>query len=162
MMAVDNGIPLCDGDITGEVLMPESPGLNTLNGRRRSLRRACENVCVCFSPEYKSGRVEYVECPVLDISASGISILFDGPLEPGMSGRISYRADGSKAVRIASNVRTCTEVEPGVFTLGLKFVRGLTSQELRLAKRRIGREVAPGVRLRKLKFVAGDTAARAE
>ena len=39
-MADDNGIPLCDGGITGEVLMPESPGLSTLNGRRRSLRMA--------------------------------------------------------------------------------------------------------------------------
>ncbi len=161
-MAVDNGIPLCDGDITGEVLVPGSPGLKTLKGRRRSLRRACENVCVCFSPEHKSGRIDHVECPVLDISANGISILFDGPLEPGLSGRISYRAYGGRAVRIACSVRTCTEVEPGVFALGLNFVRGLSCQELRLAKRRSGREVAPGVRLRKLKFAVGDTSSRAE
>lgn len=158
-MTESDTIPLSEGELSGQVLTPERPGLKAIRGRRSSSRHNCDNVHVCYSPTYKSGRVEHVECRVIDVSAAGISIEFDGPLEAGLLGRVSFRTEACRSVRVACKVCTCSELEDGLFAVGLQFSRRLQRPELRLAKRRAGREVAPGLRPRRLRVPVDSAAA---
>jgi hypothetical protein len=95
--------------------------------------------------------VEYVECPLIDMSASGAAIEFDERLGVGVVGYITYSTMSRQSVRVSCIVCGCQPLEGGRFRLGLKLDRKLNFEERRPAKTRPGRDLMPGVHPRKLR-----------
>jgi len=155
----DEPIPLYEGELSGARIIPdrssEAGETQTVRSRRKNPRKHCERVCVCFSPDDPSGRIEHVECPVLDLSAGGMAIEYDREFDVGVAGYVAYRTVSHQPVRINCTVRRCAAMENGHYLLGLKFDRQLRREELKPAKVIAGREVAPGIRTRKLRACSG-------
>jgi hypothetical protein len=128
-----------------------SPLASTLRCKRLGPRKACSRIAVCFSTDPSTGPVEQVECPVFDISVTGIAIEFDRPLKSDARGSISFWSVGLQPVRVGCTVRRCRQDGRGHYVLGLRFDRRLGPDEVRPAPLREGREVAPGARPRKLR-----------
>lgn len=151
----DEPIPLYDGELSGAKIIPDGAkgvGQPTeTRVKRQSPRHSFERVHVCFSPMYQSGRLEHVECPVIDLSESGLAIEYDRKLEKGVTGHISYRTISHQPVRVSCTVRRCAAMDNGHFEVGVQLNRRLRSEEMRPAKVRPGRELAAGVRARKLR-----------
>ncbi len=151
----DEPIPLYDGELSGAKIIPE--GAERVGQppetrvKRQSPRHKFERVHVCFSPMYQSGRVEHVECPVIDMSESGLAIEYDRRLGKGITGHVSYRTISNQPVRVSCTVRRCAAMDNGHFEVGVQLNRRLRSEEMRPAKTRPGRELAAGVRARKLR-----------
>jgi hypothetical protein len=147
----DDTIPLCDGDLPPMPIIHAREAATAVRCRRGGTRRPCDGVHICFSPEFASGRVEHVDCPVRNVSAGGFAIEFDGPLEMGLAGHVTYRTLSGLPVHIGCTVRHCKPLGAGRFLVGLKLDRRLQPDELRPARARQGRELAPGLRPRRLR-----------
>ena len=155
----DEPIPLYDGELSGAKIIPDGAEraeqqVETRVKRQRP-RRSFDRVHVCFSPMYQSGRVEHVECPVIDMSESGLAIEYDRKLGKGVTGHVSYRTISNQPVRVSCTVRRCAVMDNGHFEVGVQLNRRLRSEEMRPAKVRPGRELAAGVRARKLRVAVG-------
>ncbi len=155
----DEPIPLYDGEPSGAKIIPDGAERAEQQVetriKRQSPRRKYERVHVCFSPMYQSGRLEHVECPVIDMSECGLAVEYDRKLQKGVTGHISYRTISHQPVRISCTVRHCSEMDNGHFEVGVQLNRRLRSEEMRPAKVRPGRELAAGVRARKLRVAVG-------
>ncbi|MFQ5423919.1 MAG: PilZ domain-containing protein [Phycisphaerae bacterium] len=143
-------IPLEEGPASSRVLVPEAAADRRVRGNRSATRWQCDDVVVCFSPVYQSGRVDHAECPVSEISATGMAVVFDRSLERGLPGSVAYRILGGRHVRAQCRVRTCTKIGESRYLLGLQFTRRRRSADLKPLKHRAGRDIAPGARPRKL------------
>ena len=119
--------------------------------KRSSPRHSADGIRVCFSPQVQLGRVEHVECPLINMSATGLAIEFDQRLGLGVMGYVAYWTMSRQPVRVSCTVRQCQPLENRRFLLGLKLDRKLTFDERRLAKMRPGRDLMPGVHPRKLR-----------
>lgn len=157
-------IPLYDGEPSGAVIRHESGGLfqpvhrasggaatGTASSRRKATRHDCERTCVCFSPHDAQGRVEDVECPVFDISKSGVALEYDRELRTGSACTIAYRTVSRQPVHVSGRICNCRDLGGGRFKLGIKLNRELRAEELKLAKKREGQDIAPGIRARPLR-----------
>jgi hypothetical protein len=151
----DEPIPLWDGEPSTAKIIHEHRGLAdgaaTVRCKRGSPRSPCDGVHVCFSVERRLGEVEYVECPLIDISATGLAVEYDQKLEFGTTGYIAYWTVGHQPVRVSCTIRQCRMLDEGRYLLGIKLDRKLNFEERRPARLRLGREVVPGVRPRKLR-----------
>lgn len=144
-------IPLEDAPEHSAIIVPESKAATSVRCRRRDVRRAQGSAVICFTLESASGRVENAECPVLNISRTGVAIVFDQDVSLGASASIAYRSISGRPVHRGVTVRQCRPREDGHYDLGLQFDRPLQFDEARPARHGPGREVAPGIRARKLK-----------
>ncbi|MBN2562164.1 MAG: PilZ domain-containing protein, partial [Phycisphaerae bacterium] len=151
----DESIPLWDGEPLGAKIIPQETSsggdTQTLRSRRRSPRKSCDRVHVCFSPNLASGLVEYVECPVLDMSVSGFALEYDEKLDVGMRGYVSYMTIGRRPVRVSCCVRRCKSLGRGRYLLGIQLDRKLNAEERTPSKANQGRQVALGARPRRLR-----------
>ncbi len=154
----NESIPLWDGESSGAEIIYEDParigGTSTLRSRRKSPRKDCERIHVCFSPDLPSGLVEHAECPVVNMSATGFAIEYDREIKPGIAAYISYQTVGHLPVRISCTVRRCKPLEGGLYVIGIQLDRKLEHVERRPVKVGPGREVFPGIRARKLRTPA--------
>jgi hypothetical protein len=157
----DDAIPLYDGEPTGaKIIHQEQPseGANTqsaVRSKRSSPRKACDRVHVCFSLQRQLGRVEHIECPVVNMSAGGFAIEFDEALAVGVTGHIAYWTISHRPVRVSCSVRRCQPLDHGRYLLGIRLDRKLDFEERRPARIRAGRDVAMGLRPRKLREAEG-------
>ncbi|GJQ25912.1 MAG: hypothetical protein HBSAPP02_09440 [Phycisphaerae bacterium] len=149
-------IPLEDAPEHSAIIVPESKRATSVRCRRRDVRRSQGSAMLCFSHETGSGRVDNAECPVLNISKTGVAIVFDHDVCVGTSASIAYRSISGRPVHRGVTVRQCRPRDDGYFELGLQFDRPLQFDEARPARHGPGREVAPGIRARKLKPSSGD------
>lgn len=153
-MLDNDPIPLEDGPASGLPIIPDSGTSggesSKVRQRRASLRKHCDRVHVCFSPEYPSGVIDNVECRVINISRGGFAIEFDRHLAKGTRGTISYRAISGRPVSVGCRVLDCVALSAGRYRLNLGLDRKLQVEEAKPASLAIGREIAPGVRPRKL------------
>ncbi|QDV91777.1 hypothetical protein RAS2_28830 [Phycisphaerae bacterium RAS2] len=149
-------IPLEDAPEHSAIIVPESKAATSVRCRRREVRRTQGSAMICFTLERASGRVDNAECPVLNISRTGVAIVFDQEVNVGTSASIAYRSISGRPVHRGVTVRQCRPREDGLVELGLQFDRPLQFDEARPARHGPGREVAPGIRSRKLKPPVGD------
>ena len=151
----DDTIPLYDGELSGHVILPErgSSSVETPapRARRMSPRKDCENVHVCFSLEPESGLCDNAECPLVNISASGMEIEYDKSLRKGVSGHVSYYTISRIPVNIGCTVRHCLPLDNGHFLIGLRLNRSLIVEERRPMRIGPGRIVSPHLRARNLR-----------
>lgn len=153
----DEPIPLYEGESSNSKIVHEQPAnaqafiSHAARSKRSSVRKSCDRTKVCFSPQESLGRAEHVECPVIDLSATGLAVEFDKPLASGVSGHVAYWTVGHRPVRVSCTVRRCIPMDNGHFLIGLKLDRKLTLEEKKPAKTFGGREIAMGLRPRKLK-----------
>ncbi|HVP12580.1 MAG TPA: PilZ domain-containing protein [Phycisphaerae bacterium] len=153
----DEPIPLWDGELSGAKIIFQERQLQgpsssqTVRGKRSSPRRAGEGIHVCYSPQVQLGRVEHVECPVIDMSVGGLAIEFDQRLSVGVMGYVAYWTMSRQPVRVSCTVTRCEALGNGRFRLGLKLDRKLNFEERRPARMRPGRDLMPGVHPRKLR-----------
>ncbi len=157
-MGDDDPIPLEESTLTWADIVPDQSAMDapiaTDGGHKRAhARHECMSVSICLTLEHQSGKVEHVECPVVNASAGGFAVLYDAVLKKGMRGKVSYRSATGRPVNVACTVRHCAPAEEGRFRLGLKLDRPLKFEEARPARTGMGREVSPGLRPRKLKAV---------
>ncbi|MEK6644490.1 MAG: PilZ domain-containing protein [Planctomycetota bacterium] len=155
-MLDDEPIPLEECTLTWADIVPDqrvldAPIAESGAYKRSHARHDCTSSSICLTIEHSSGKVEHVECPVMNMSTGGFAILFDGALRKGTRGTVSYRSAMGKPVQVACTVLHCAPVEEGRFKLGLKLDRPLRIEEARPARTGHGREVSPGLRPRKLK-----------
>ncbi len=153
----DESIPLYDGEPSGAVIRHETHSLGPSRGtggavsaRRKSARHDCERVQVCFTVQDPTRRAENANCPVVNLSKTGIAIEYDVKLRAGVPCSIAYRTVSHQDVRVSGVVRHCRDIGGGHYQLGIKFTRDLKFEELRPARFRQGRDVAPGLQLRPL------------
>lgn len=151
-MTENDPIPL--EECSGQPIVNESAADDahvSVRCRRKLPRRTHQNMRICFSPQFDSGKVDPTECPVVDISAGGFSIEYDRRIPLGLRGAITYRAESGLPVHIGCTVRHCVEQMDGLFRIGIKLDRRLQAAEMRPIRTTVGRELAPGIRARKLK-----------
>ncbi|MFQ5502229.1 MAG: PilZ domain-containing protein [Phycisphaerae bacterium] len=161
-----DSIPLYDGEPSGAKIIHETHRSESFDGpastesaetagplrhKRRTPRKDCSHIQVCFSPCDPSGRVEHVACPVFNISRGGFALEFDRALDVGVTGHISYLTAGHRPVRVSCSVRHCLAIGGGRYRLGISLDRYLDHEERRPAKKISGRDVAPSVRTRSLR-----------
>jgi len=152
----DETLPLYHGELSGSVIIPErgsNGGLETptLRSRRASPRKGCENIHVCFSAESESGQGDHAECPLVNISASGMAIEYDRCLRKGVSGHVSYYTISRIPVNISCIIRHCDPLDNGHFQIGLRLNRPLKYEERKPMRVGPGRVVSPHLRARKLR-----------
>lgn len=153
----DAPIPLYDGEPSGAKIIHVDTGeqgrvdTETMRGKRGFARHTPKGINICLTVEHKSGKVEHVECPVVNMSATGIAVEFDQRLETGVTGCVAYRTISHQPVRVSCRVQRCQGLDSGRFLLALTLYRALSVEERRPAKPRPGRELAPGLRPRKLR-----------
>jgi hypothetical protein len=153
----DEPIPLYDGEPSGAKIVHStyerlSPAdTQTAQSRRGSARRPQEGVFVCLTVEYKNGKVEHVECPVINMSASGVAVEFDQKVELGVTGAIQYSTISHQPVRTCCSITRCQPLDNGRFLLALKLNKPLSVEERRPAKLRPGRQLVSGLHSRKLR-----------
>lgn len=144
-------IPLEETAGQSAIIVPESKADTSVRCRRRDVRRTQGSAALCLTLERASGRVDNAECPVLNISRTGVAIVFDQEVGVGASASVAYRSISGRPVHRGVTVRQCRPREDGHYDLGLQFDRPLQFDEARPARHGPGREVAPGIRARKLK-----------
>lgn len=146
-------IPLVEGEPCAAIILPPdgrtSANEPSVRGARDSVRHSYEGVSVCLSIQDGSGRVDHAECPVVDLSASGVGLLYDRRVEPGVTGHVSFRTIDQKPVRVACIIKRCRPIHDRLYELGIRFKRRLDRVEQRPQKLRPGRELASGIRPRK-------------
>ncbi|HKQ49247.1 MAG TPA: PilZ domain-containing protein [Phycisphaerae bacterium] len=151
----DDAIPLSTDGSSGATIQPErsTGGTEThaLRSRRTNPRRECENVHVCFSPQTQTGLPDNVECPLLNISASGMAIEYDRPLKKGVSAYVSYYSISRVPINIGCVVQHCDLQTSGHYIIGLRTNRPLKYEERKPMRVGAGRVVSPHVRARKLR-----------
>jgi hypothetical protein len=154
----EDSIPLVDGAPSGAAIIHEkvSSAAATPRGKRHVPRTACQNTHICFTHEDSAGRIDNVECPVINISLRGFAIEIDTLLRAGTRGSVTYRAATGRPVHVGCCVLRCQPLAPGRFHLSLKLDRKLQFEETKPARLGIGREVAPGIRPRKLREPAAE------
>lgn len=160
-MAVNlDPIALCEGDITSKVVLHESNIDRTrLRGRRDSARRVSKGVTVCFTPQDESGRVEHVECPLVDLSSSGLGLVYDKAIDAGRTCLIAFQTASHRLVRVHARVKRCISTGENRYEVGLRFTHRLTAEQQLIVKRRPGRDITVGSRMRPL-IAAGPTITR--
>lgn len=164
-MGDDDPIPLEESTLTWADIVPDQSAMDapiaTDGGHKRAhARHECASVSICLTIEHQSGKVEHVECPVVNASAGGFAVLYDAVLKKGSRGKVSYRSATGRPVNVACTVRHCASVGEGRYRLGLQLDRPLKFEEARPARTGMGREVSPGLRPRKLKpILTGSTPA---
>jgi len=172
-MSDTDAIPLYDGPPTGAKI--EHPDLNPtaatenynglvspIRGSRRNVRHELEGVKACLATHDASGRTEYVDCPVVDLSVSGIGLMFDRRLKPGLRCNISYRTRDHRTVHIGGTVRRCQPIETGHFEIGIQFDRHLHKDEMNAARVLAGAAASPLQRGRQLKQATSTSATHNE
>jgi hypothetical protein len=148
-----DSIPLYDGEITAEIVVPQNHSISSeqhVRSRRRSPRKTHDRVLVCFSAETEFGRSEHVECPLLDMSPLGMAVEFDHAIKACTTAHISYSTISHQPVRVSGTVRRCTQRDDGRYIVGIQLDRRLSTEECRPAVNRRASQAAPGVRIRKL------------
>ena len=151
-MAVNlDPIALCEGDIVSKVLLHES-SIERMRprGRRDSARRVTKGVTVCFTPSDESGRVEHVECPLLDLSSSGLGLTYDKPIDVDRACEVAFQTVSHRLVRVHARVKRCIRIGENRFEVGLQFTHRITAEQQLIAKRRPGRDITIGSRMRPL------------
>jgi len=161
-MSDSDPIPLYDGPPTGPKI--EHPDLNPtaatenndglatpIRGSRRNVRHELEGVKACLATHDASGRNEFADCPVVDISVSGIGLEFDRRLKSGLRCNISYRTRDHRTVHVGGTVRRCRQIEGGYFEIGIQFDRHLHKDEMQPARVLPGAAASPLQRGRQLK-----------
>jgi len=144
-------IELFDGEIVSKVILSESARESQrTRGRRDSARRAAKGVTVCFTPQDESGRVEHVECPLVDLSASGLGLVFDKAIDVDRACQIAYQTASHRLVRLNARVKRCVQVGDQRFEIGLRFTQRITAEQQLIVKRRPGRDITIGSRMRQL------------
>lgn len=152
----DDPIPLDDSEPSASIIhQPSRDSVTSVRSQRKSARREFKNARICFIPEYASGKTDPAECPVINISATGLSIEFDRRVPIALRGTITYRSECGLPVHVGCVVRHCVEQMDGFFRLGIQLDRKLRPEESRPLRIAIGREIAPGIRARKLKRQLG-------
>ena len=155
-----DSIPLVDDEPSGRVIFPDrhtDVAGPTLRGHRSTARHDRRGFHVCFMPQDATERVERVECPVLDVSSTGMALVFDHALRVGQTARVIYRTVAYHLVRVTCRVRRCQAQSDGLFHIGLQFTRTLRAEELRPLKHRPGRDLVPGLRARRLNAETRDS-----
>jgi len=144
-------IEMFDGEIVSKVILSES-GLDAprTRGRRDSARRIAKDVTVCFTPQDESGRIDHVECPLLDLSASGACLVFDKPIDVDRACQIAYQTASHRLVRLHARVKRCVAVGDNRYELGLRFTHRITAEQQLIVRRRPGRDINIGSRMRQL------------
>lgn len=144
-------IALVDGEISGKVLLHESSlDRSRPRGRRDSARRVSKGVTVCFTPSDESGRVEHVECPLVDLSSSGLGLTFDKPIDLDRACEIAFQTASHRLVRVHARVKRCMQVGENRYEVGLQFTHRLTAEQQKIVRRRPGRDITIGSRMRPL------------
>jgi hypothetical protein len=117
---------------------------------RKEARKAIDGVWVLFEPDASCGGSMQVECPLVDISIAGFSVVYDKPIRAGLKGYVSYRSMCDKPIRVAFTVRRYTRVSESRYLIGASFDKRLNIEDRRPAKTRPGRQVVLGVRARRI------------
>lgn len=102
-----------------------------------------ENVHVCLSTHDASGRLDHVDCPLINVSRDGVAVVYDRRLTIGARCFISYRTVSHQPVHVGGVVKNCAKVEAARYRIGLLLDRQLHQEEQKPAKRRVGRSVSP-------------------
>lgn len=151
-----DSIPLEEGEILSHVILPDQNSAIQrdyhLRGHRDATRRRTEGATVCLTLQDQAGRVEHIECPVMDLSATGVGLVFDQEIEQGRSCQIAYQTASHRLVRLHATVKRCVQTGPGRFEIGLRFTHRLEADQLRIVRRRPGRDITIGARMRKLRL----------
>ena len=144
-MPDSDSIPLYDGPPTGAKIEHHdhnrtTPTENTntaaapVRGSRRNTRHELEGVKACLATHDASGRTEFTDCPVVDISVSGIGLEFDRRVKSGLHCNISYRTRDHRTVHVGGTVRRCRPTDDGYFEIGIQFDRHLNKDEMQPAR----------------------------
>ena len=151
-MAVNlDPIELYDGEIVSKVVLHESAReAAKTRGRRDSARRIAKGVTVCFTPQDESGRVEHAECPLVDLSSSGIGLVYDKEIDVDRACEIAYQTASHRLVRLHARVKRCICIGENRYELGLRFTHRITAEQQLIVKRRPGRDITIGSRMRQL------------
>lgn len=162
-------IPLYDGPPSGYLIhhtaqaaaddATSSGGRQAVRSRRRGARRECERTRVCLTVTEGDGRVDHAECPVVNISRSGMALHYDRRIVRGARVTIQYRTVSLSPVHVTAAVRHCVPAGPDRYQIGLSLDRPLAGEELRPARDLPGRDVAPGIRGRRFATNRGDAPA---
>lgn len=153
-------IALCEGEITSKVVLHESSlDRSRPRGRRDSARRVSKDVTVCFTPQDESGRVEHVECPLVDLSSSGVGLVYDKPIDVDRACDLAFQTASHRLVRVHARVKRCISISENRYEVGLRFTQRLTAEQQLIVKRRPGRDITIGSRMRPL-AAAGPTITR--
>lgn len=156
----DDSIPLYDGPPTGARILhyekqvegsSESADTAAVRTKRREARKHLERVEICLGVQDASGRAEFVDCPVLDISSGGTAVDFDRKVTVGSRCTVSYRTLAYSTVNVGGFIRSCRRIGSGEYRLGIEFDRHLSKEEQRPAHVVPGRAASPLTRSRKLK-----------
>lgn len=144
-------IALVDGEIVSKVVLHESSlDRSRPRGRRDSARRVTKGVTVCFTPQDESGRVEHVECPLVDLSSSGIGLVYDKPIDVDRACQVAFQTASHRLVRVHARVKRCICIGESRYEVGLRFTHRITAEQQLIVKRRPGRDITIGSRMRPL------------
>lgn len=121
-----------------------------VRSHRKEARKSIEGIWVLLEPDVNCGGSAQVECPLVDISISGFSVIYDRPISVGMKGYVSYRSTCDKPIRVAFAVRRCTRLSESRYLIGASLGKRLNIEDRRPAKTRPGRQVVLGVRARRI------------
>lgn len=121
-----------------------------VRSHRKEARKSIEGIWVLLEPDVNCGGSTQVECPLVDISIAGFSVIHDKPIRVGMKGYVSYRSMCDKPIRVAFTVRRCTRQSESRYLIGASLDKRLNIEDRRPAKTRPGRQVVLGVRARRI------------
>lgn len=153
----DESIPLCEPSSAATPIVHESSDMSSadrnraIRGKRHNPRRPMENVHICFSLHDASGRLDHIECPLVDVSREGVAVICDRRTPVGMRCYVSYRTVSQQPVHVGGVVKNCAKFGVSRYRIGVLLDRHLQQEEQRPAKRRIGRSVSPTHQCRRLR-----------
>ena len=163
---MSDSIPLYDGPPTEAKIThphgndsnapsPDGAESGMVRGSRRNARHDLDGIKVCLATHDASGRVEFTDCPVVDISVSGMGLEFDRRIKTGLHCNISYRTRDRSTVHVGGVIRRCLQIGVGRFQLGIQFDRHLNKPELLPARVIAGAPASPLQRGRQLRSTTG-------
>lgn len=153
----DDPIPLWDGPVSATPIIHESRNAsngearNGVRAKRQHTRHSMENVLVCFSMHDASGRLDHVDCPLVDMSCDGVAIVYDRRTAVGVRCFVSYRTVSQQPVHVGGVVKNCAKVTASRFRIGVLLDRQLHKEEQKPAKHLPGRSVSPTHQGRRLR-----------
>ncbi|MCA9256449.1 MAG: PilZ domain-containing protein, partial [Phycisphaerales bacterium] len=156
----EDSIPLCEESDTSVPIIHYSQTVSTssgegLRGKRHDTRRHMDNVLVCLSTHDASGRLDHVDCPLIDISNEGLAVYYDRRVTIGSRCFVSYRTISHQPVHVGGVVKNCARIDASKYRIGLLLDRRLQQDELKPSRARPGKSVSPVHHSRKMRSSDG-------
>ena len=130
------------------------PTDRAVRSHRKEARKSIEGVWVLLEPDANCGGSMQVECPLVDISLAGFSVIYDKAISVGTKGYVSYRNMCDKPIRVAFTIKWCIRQSQFRYLIGASLDKRLNIEDRRPAKTRPGRHVVSGIRARRIFDVA--------